>query len=342
MTSIFVTGASGFIAQHIIKLLVSKGYKVVGTVRSSSKGADLVSNLGSNFTYEIVPDISSPNAFDEALKTHPEVTVVLHTASPFFFDTTDPEKDLIIPAIRGTENIMNAIVEYAPQVTRMVVTLSDAAIYSLVDECNPELLFNEQSWNNITYEEAVKDPVAAYYGAKLFAEKHVWKFLKEYPGNKLNFAVTSVNPVYVFGPQAFDLEVKPTLNTSNQVIKTLIELGPNDAFELNMGGAVDVRDVALAHIAGFEREDTIGRRLFMTSGQFLSQMMLDIINENIPSLQGKIPRGTPGSGPQDIRSLAKTDNSATRNLLGWEFTPFKKTVIDTVNQILHVKPVPKI
>lgn len=340
MTTVFVTGASGFIAQHIVKALVAKGYKVVGTVRSAAKGDALVSNLGSAFTYEIVPDISAPHAFDEALKSHPEATVVLHTASPFFYDTTEPEKDLIIPAIRGTENIMNAIANYAPQVRRMVVTLSDAAVYSLVDERNPALLFNEESWNNITYEEAVKDPVAAYYGAKLFAEKHVWKFLEQHP--ELDLKVASVNPVYVFGPQAFKLEVKPVLNTSNQVIKTLMELGPNDEFELDMGGAVDVRDVALAHLAGFEREDTVGKRLFMTSGQFLAQMMLDIINANVPSLLGKIPKGVPGSGPEHIKALAKADNSTTRNLLGWQFIPFEKTVLDTVNQVLEVKPAPKI
>lgn len=36
-TTVFVSGASGFIAQTLVKQLIEKGYKVVGTVRSNEK-----------------------------------------------------------------------------------------------------------------------------------------------------------------------------------------------------------------------------------------------------------------------------------------------------------------
>lgn len=32
-TSVFISGATGFIAQHIISQLLTKGYSVVGSVR---------------------------------------------------------------------------------------------------------------------------------------------------------------------------------------------------------------------------------------------------------------------------------------------------------------------
>ncbi|CUM63907.1 uncharacterized protein PRCAT00001495001 [Priceomyces carsonii] len=334
MTSeVLVTGASGFISQHIVKLLIERGYKVIGTVRDDNKGKNLVANVGSdNFSYEVVPNIIEEGAFDKALSSHPNVKYLLHTASPFFYDTTDPEKDLIIPAIKGTQNILKAVKEYCKNVERVVITSSDAAIYSADDEQNSSLKFDEASWNKISYQDALKDPIAAYYGAKSFAEKLAWDFMEK---EKPIFKLTAVNPVYVFGPQAFDSEVKEKLNTSNELIHTLIKLGPDDKFDNDKGGFIDVRDVARGHIAAFELETTVGKRLFLTNGHFSTQMMLDIINKNFPSLKGNIPTGNPGTGQEDIKTLAKVDNQKTRDILKFEFRSLEETVIDTVSQLLE-------
>lgn len=37
-TTVFVSGATGFIAQHIVVILLSNGYSVVGLVRDVAKG----------------------------------------------------------------------------------------------------------------------------------------------------------------------------------------------------------------------------------------------------------------------------------------------------------------
>ena len=331
MTSVFVSGASGFIAQHIVKALIAKGYDVVGSVRSEAKGETLKKCLNSEkFQYELVKDITADGAFDAAIKAHPEVTVLLHTASPFFYDTTDPEKDLVIPAINGTRNILAAVKKYGPQIERVVITSSDAALYSYEGEQDALNSFDESSWNGISYEDAIKDPISAYYGAKTIAEKLTWQFLEE---EKPNFKLAAVNPVYVFGPQAFDSEVGEKLNTSNEMINTLLKVGPSGSFENDKGGYVDVRDVAKAHIFAFENDSAINQRLFMTNGNFSTQMMVDIINEKFPQLKGKVPKGTPGSGPADIKTLASKRNEKTRHLLGFEFTPLEKIVEDVVAQI---------
>ncbi|ODV77561.1 NAD(P)-binding protein [Suhomyces tanzawaensis NRRL Y-17324] len=334
--SVFISGASGFIAQHIIKQLLSKGYQVVGTVRSAAKGQRLQENFGPSFQYEIVPDITATGAFDEALKKHLDsVKYVLHTASPFFYNTTQPERDLIIPAIQGTKNILGSITQYAPKVSKVVITSSDAAIYSAEDEQNSALSFDETSWNNISYADACKDPIYAYYGAKSFAEKLAWEFLKvEVP----DFDLVAINPVYVFGPQAFDSEVKKELNTSNEYIYSLIKNGPHASFDNAKGSYVDVRDVARAHVAALDDEKLVGKRLFLTNGQFSIQMILDTLREKFPQLASQLPEGTPGSGPEDIKSLAKSSNEATRKLLGFEFRNLDTIVEDTIEQILRVNP----
>lgn len=333
--TVFVSGASGFIAQNIVKLLIEKGYNVIGTVRTAEKGESLKKCLASEkFTYEIVPDISVEGAFDKVLEKHSEINVLLHTASPFFYDTTDPENDLVLPAINGTKNILKAVKQYGAQIERVVITSSDAAIYSADDEQNSDLSFNESNWNSISYEDAIKDPIAAYYGAKTFAEKAAWDFVKE---NDSNFKLTAVNPVYVFGPQAFASEVKGKLNTSNELINTLTKLGPSDLFDNDKGGFIDVRDVAKAHLMAFESEDTINKRLYLTNGHFSTQMMLDIMNKNFPELKGKIPIGNPGTGSQDILTLAKMSNDATRQILDFDFNSLEKVVVDTVAQILDAR-----
>lgn len=339
--TVLVSGATGFIAQHIVKLLISKNYTVIGTVRLAAKGDKLKANLDSmnkgKFEYSIVPDMSIEGAFDKVLSDFPDISVVLHTASPCFFDTTEQEKDLMIPAINGTKSIMNAIkrqvLDSKCKITRVVITSSDSAIYSVEDEHNASLSFDESSWNNMSYEDSLKNPVSAYYGSKSFAEKAAWEIASTPGFPKL----TTVNPVYVFGPQAFENEVSDVLNVSNELINNLIKIGPDGKFDNEKGGFVDVKDVAVAHLAAFEEDYTAGKRLYMSNGKFSVQMMLDIINKNFPHLKGKIPVGNPGSGPKDILMLAKTSNEKTRKLLNIHWAPMDKCVIDVVNQILLSK-----
>lgn len=332
MGKVLVTGASGFIAQHLVKLLISKGYEVIGTVRSTAKGNKLKENLNSEkFTYTIVEDMMAEGVFDTVLKENPDIEYIYHTASPFFYDTEEPEKDLIIPAIKGTENVLNSVYKLGDNVKKLIVTSSDAAIYSSVDEQNNQLSADETRWNNISYDDAIKDSIAAYYGAKSFAEKSAWNFMKE---KSPKFGLAVVNPVYVFGPQAFDNELTGKLNTSNELIGSLLKLSPTDSFDNDKGGFVDVRDVAKGHLAALENEDALGKRLFLTGGKFSTQMMLDIIHKNFPQFNDKLPIGKPNTGEQDISSLIQVNNDATRKLLGFEFSSLETILKDTIDQLL--------
>lgn len=330
-TSVFVSGATGFIAQHICKLLLEQGYKVVGTVRSAEKGAHLTKLLDSaSFTYEIVKDVEPVGAFDEAIKKHPEVTVFLHTASPFHFLTDNPEKDLLQPAVNGTKNALQAIKEHGPQIERVVVTSSYAAISTAGNETKPDFVCTEKTWNEITWDEAKKDPFAGYRGSKTFAEKAVWEFVKE---EKPKFTVNVVNPSYVFGPQAFDSELKTNLNTSSEILNNLLKLKPDSPVPDHKGGFVDVRDVAAAHLVAFEK-NIANERLLMNAGRFASQSLLDIINSKFELLRGKIPKGEPGSGDNVDKQLCVVDNKHTLALLGFELRDLETTVYDSVEQIV--------
>lgn len=112
----------------------------------------------------IVGDIANHGAFDEAVQSTPPFDCVIHTASPFHDNFEDPVKGLLDPAIKGTTGILEAVKKFAPQVKRVVLTSSFAAI---VNTESPPRVYSEASWNPITWKEASSDRSLAYRGSKV-------------------------------------------------------------------------------------------------------------------------------------------------------------------------------
>ncbi|CAH2354475.1 putative NADPH-dependent methylglyoxal reductase Grp2p [[Candida] railenensis] len=321
----FVSGATGFIAQHIVKQLLEKGYNVVGSVRSESKGEKLKKNFGSNFSYEIVEDLETVGAFDRALKRHPEVTVFLHTASPVAFQAEDNEKDIILPAINGTVNVLKAIKSSAPQVNKVIITSSGV---TQLDGIALNSAIDEETWNSISYERAKQDGLAAYIGSKTFAEKAGIEFVEK---EKPNFTVSTVHPSVVFGPQVFDSEAKGTLSASNTFIGGLISLKASEGAELppSDGPFVDVRDVAAAHLIEIEKP-TNGLRVLTYSEGFTNQRLLNILNKNFPELDL-----ITGSPTENLVGGDNVNDTKSREYLGLNYIGLERSVVDTIKQYLE-------
>ncbi|KAJ5853066.1 NAD dependent epimerase/dehydratase [Penicillium rubens] len=72
---VLVSGASGFVATHVLDAFLSAGY---------SYGVKLI--------FAIISGIGKPNAFDDAVKG---VDSIIHTASPAQFRVDDNERDLL-------------------------------------------------------------------------------------------------------------------------------------------------------------------------------------------------------------------------------------------------------
>ena len=338
--SVFVSGATGFIAQHIVGQLLDQSYKVIGTVRSQAKADKLKGQFGNNpnLTLEIVEDISKPKAFDEAIKKHAKsIKYVMHTASPNRFDVTDIVKELYNPAIKGTKDILESIKRHAADsVERVVITSSYTAMMNFEREADETYTITEDSWNPDSWEAGQANPLRGYCASKKFAEQAAWDFVKE---NKdaVKFKLTVVNPVVVFGPQQFDSSVSAKLNTSCEFVNTLVHATPDAPFDPYglYGGFIDVRDVAKAHLLAFQNEEAIGQRLILHAGKFASQDIADVLNEDFPQLKGKIPVGKPKMGVLGIGERGATvNNSNTKEILGFEFIGFKQTIHNTAAQIL--------
>lgn len=90
---VLVTGVNGFLASHIALNLLERGYKVRGTVRSQEK-ADWITEAiakrypDASFETALVPNISAPGAFNEAIRG---VDGIAHVASDLSFGS-DPNK----------------------------------------------------------------------------------------------------------------------------------------------------------------------------------------------------------------------------------------------------------
>lgn len=335
MTRVLLTGASGFIAAHTLDILLERGHSVVGTVRSQEKADKIKAQYGGKYgdklSFAIVPDIAQEGAFDEAVKSDPPFEVVLHTASPFHFNVTDVQKDLIDPAVIGTTGILKSIKKSAPSVKQVVITSSFAAIIQADKGFWPGHEYSEADWNPITFEEATENPMLGYRASKTFAEKAAWEFLEK---EKPNFTISTINPPMVFGPIVHALDSLDNLNTSNERIRNAVQGKFKD--EIPPSGVhfwIDVRNCAEAHIAAFEKPEAANKRFFVTAGYFSNREIMQIIKKNFPQYKnlpndstpgGDYPEGSPEKG------LYKYNNKRSVDILGLKYKTLEQSIIDTV------------
>lgn len=322
-STVFVTGANGFIAQNLVSKLLEKGHKVIGQVRSGEKGTQLSKIVNNeNFSYVVVPVIEAKNAFDKPLKDHPEVETFYHTASPVRFSDEDVENQTLIPAINGTKYVLQSIKDYAPQLKHFVYTSSAGA---LVDFNNLSIV-NEESWSPITYEQAKGSGVGAYVGSKKFAEQEVWKFRDEY---KPKFSVVTVLPSFVLGPNAYVADLK-NLTSTGATFSKYINAKTREELEemLQFPSGVDIRDVVNAHVFAAENELANGKRLVCHSGTYNADLVLTILNEKFPGKTNLKPSEQSSSQVPDV-----IDNKATKALLG-EFISIEQSITDAIDQLV--------
>jgi nucleoside-diphosphate-sugar epimerase len=320
---------------HILEQLHAKGHTIITTVRSEEKAAPIRAAYPERVQVFIVPDIAQPTAFDNVIQT-PGIEVVLHTASPFHFNFTDPKTELIDPAVVGTTSILRAIARSAPTVRRVVITSSFAAILDEAHISDPNTTFTEASWNPVTIDDIHRSPATAYRASKTLAERAAWDFVKS---GEAKFDLVTINPPMVFGPVAHHLANLESINTSNARLVDLVR-GKWRGGVPSTGQAViwiDVRDVAAAHVkAGLEAPEAGGKRLFTTAGLFSNAEMAEIARREFSELKGKVPdEGTKGGELPGEAERFKFDNEETRKMLGMEWIPFGKSVVDTVKSLLE-------
>lgn len=328
-SKILVTGASGFIAVHVVHEALKAGFEVVGTVRSDDKG-DYLTELFSKqypgkFSYKIAEDLEAPGAFDDAVKG---VQGVLHTASPFHFNAEGKAlQALVNPAVNGTKSVLKSIKDHGTEVKRVVITSSFAAI--LDPARTPPVNYTEADWNESSPAESSKlgDKQAsqpAYRASKTLAERAAWDFVEK---EKPQWDLSTINPPLVLGPILHQVNAPEKLNTSvSSVWGALHGSKSEDDLPGALGCVVDVRDVAIAHVRALQVPEAGGERFAVTIGQFTQQGVVDVIHEAswIPEeLKKQVPVGKKGNYDVTQNNLS---GAKAEKILSIKYHSFKSTI----------------
>jgi len=239
--TVFVTGASGFIAGHCILRLLQEGYAVRGSLRTAGRADQIRVALEPHVPTDdlsfLTLDLCSDDGWEEALEG---CTYLLHVASPFPSASPDNEDDLIIPARDGTLRTLRAAAKAG--VKRTVLTSSIVAI-AYGEDRDEDYVFTEADWSNTDGE------LSAYGKSKTFAERAAWQFMETQEAGEMELAV--INPGAVLGPL-----LGSTFSSSGQrLLDGSVPACPAIGFSF-----VDVRDVADAHYAAMLKPAAVGRR----------------------------------------------------------------------------------
>jgi nucleoside-diphosphate-sugar epimerase len=344
MSTVLVTGGSGFIGSHSILQLLAAGYQVRTTVRSLRREGDVRAMLreggaelneggpefGDRLSF-IAADLENDAGWPEAVAG---CDYVLHVASPFPERVPKHEDELIMPAREGALRVLRACRDAG--VKRVVLTSSFAAIgYGHNPQEKP---FDETSWTDPNGSD-----VLPYVKSKTLGERAAWDFI-ENNGDGLELSV--VNPVGVFGPV-----LGPDYSTSILLVQRLMDGAVPGCPRLYFG-VVDVRDVADLHIRAMTDPAARGERFLAVAGDFISILdIAKVLRARMGAAAKRVPtRQLPNwlvrlaalrdpAVKQILPELGKrknaTNEKATR-MLGWAPRSNEDSIVATAESLLRL------
>ncbi|MBS1120644.1 MAG: NAD-dependent epimerase/dehydratase [Deltaproteobacteria bacterium] len=174
MTSVLVTGATGFLGEHLCRVLVEQGHTVRGLARSRS---GVLAELG---VEHVRGDVLDGPELDRALVG---MTAVFHLAGAVSRDPDDAQRMMRLH-VDGTRRVLERMA--AAGIRRMVLASTSGTIAVSKDE---EILDE-----SAPYAEAI---VAGwpYYASKIYQERLAFEH-----GARLGIEVVAVNPSLLLGP----------------------------------------------------------------------------------------------------------------------------------------------
>ncbi|KAJ0466491.1 putative cinnamoyl-CoA reductase [Helianthus annuus] len=315
MKRVCVTGAGGYIGSWVVKLLLSKGYMVHGTVRDpcdETKNGHLKKLENAEERLHLFKaDLLD---FESLCAAFVDCSGVIHVASPVLLlaasgnHVPNPEAEMLEPAILGTQNVLNACLK--AKVEKVVVVSSGSAVM-MNPKWPADMELDENCWTDIEYAKSTQNWYAL---SKTTAEMEALNFGKQH-----DMTVVSICPSVVIGPM-----LQSTINaTSLLLLSYLKEEGRSggDTMENIRRPYTDVRDLSEAILQLYEYPESSGRYICSAysfrAKEFVAKLESLFPGYNYP----KFFTEKSGFNPLNSKKLLK---------LGWTYRLIEETIVDTI------------
>ncbi len=331
-----VTGASGFIAKHIVHQLLVDGHAVRASVRSQAQADAVADTIGNHLSNPealerlsfVVLNLEEDAGWEEAAFG---VDALVHTASPFPARQPKDAQELVRPAVEGTRRALHAAA--AANTSRVIMTSSIVAVTGSALAAG-KVDYDERDWTDPS------SPLASPYGrSKTLAEKAAWQIAEEQ-----GLDLTVINPGFVLGPP-LDGRYGTSLSVVERMLKGRDPAVPRVGFPV-----VDVRDIARMHVRALFRPQTIGHRI-IGAADFLwfedmaktlakafpdrriaTRVAPDILMRVISFFDGSVKTILP-----ELGARRSTDNAKARALLDMEFIPAREALLEAARFLVSRK-----
>jgi len=337
MSTILVTGGSGFVGIHAVLQLLAAGHEVRTTVRRPDRQADVLSMLREGGVEPagrlsfFTADLTGDDGWREAVEG---CDYVLQVASPLSTSVPKDENEMIIPARDGTLRVLRAAREAG--VRRVVITSSLGAIgYGHAPRATP---FDETDWTNLD-----GDDVQPYVKSKTLAERAAWDFVAR-EGGRLELAV--INPVGIFGPV-----LGPDFSGSIEIVKSLLD-GAMPAVPRIHFGLVDVRDVVDLHLRAMTAPEARGERFIAVAGETVSILdIANILRRELGPAARRVPRfqapdwlvrvaatGVPllRAAVPMLGKVRRSTSAKAKRLLGWQARTNEEAILSSAESLIRL------
>ncbi|KAL6328942.1 hypothetical protein AAG906_007232 [Vitis piasezkii] len=311
-----VTGAGGYVASWVVKLLLSKGFIVHGTVRypydernSHLKKLEKASENLKLFKADLMD-------FQGLFAATAGCTGVFHIASPVpSAKVSNPQLEVVEPAVVGTRNIIKAC-EMA-KVKKLVVVSSLAAVV-LNPKWPKDRPKDEECWSDPEFCKTIEYP---YFLSKTLAESEALEYAKT-----SEFNIVTVCPSLVLGPM-----LQSTLNATSAFLLSYLKDG-HESVENKDRPVIDARDLAEAILLVYEKPEAHGR--YICSSYTISTQEL------VEKLKSMYPNYSYPKSYIEGEEHLKLSSQKLQSL-GWKYRPLEETLVDAVKSFEEKGFLPK-
>lgn len=279
MQTVGIIGGAGFIGSYVTQQFLNNGYRVkvsATDITNTSKYAHL-SALPHAHNIELAPlDVRH---LDQLQAFAAGCDILVHGGTPFQLDVEDPQRDLLDPTVKGTENFLRVVSE-TPTIKKVVFIASVAAVNTnfpllpagkvegdIINEADP-YFFSEESH--------------PYAQAKFLAHQAVDQFIADNPNTGIE--ISTVSPTGVMG-----MAMSAREDSTSMGIQFLFKnkIAPNPFIQLlyDMDASwalVDVADVAEATYKAATTKNIHGKNYLLSSESYRISDISLMLNQQPP------------------------------------------------------------